>query len=146
MKTNKIINNWIFSTSPFHSPVICTSRKCAWLEVSMFLEESLKGQQCWWAEGVRWLVVAAASPTMGDATSGVGFCLWEGKGKSRGEGGAGRGAGDHRGAERLKVVVAGWGMKRLPVLCCVQRVGQVNLRHWPRRLHLCLDQQIQRLL
>lgn len=34
----------------------------------------------------------------------------------------------------------------LPVLSCVEGVGQVDLWHRPRRLHLSLCQKIQRLL
>lgn len=37
-------------------------------------------------------------------------------------------------------------MKGLPVLSCVEGVGQVDLRHGPRRLHLGFCQQVQRLL
>lgn len=112
----------------------------------MFLEESLKGQQSGWAEGIRGLVIAAASSPVGNATSGEGLRLWKGKHKRRCEGGAGRGAGHHGCAQGLKIIVAGWGMKGLPVLSCVEGVGQVNFGHRPCRLQLCLCQQIQRLL
>lgn len=149
IKANKIINTLLPGTSSFHSPVICTSisyikKMC--LIGSMFLEESLKGQQGGWAEGIRGLVVAVASSPVGDATSGEGLCLWKGKHERGCEGGAGRCAGHHGRAQGLKVIVIGWVVKGLPVLSCVDGVGQVDLWHWPRRLHLRLCQQIQRLL
>ena len=114
-------------------------RKCYCL-----LEESLKGQQGWWTEGVRGLVVAAASSPVCDATGGEGLRLWEGKHKRGREGGAGGGAGHHGCAQGLKVT--GFGVKWLPLLSGVEGVGQVDLGHRARRLHLRLGQQIQRLL
>lgn len=83
---------------------------------------------------------------MGDTTSGEGLCFREAEHERRREGGAGRCAGHYGRAQGLKVIVTGCGVKGLPVLSCVEGAGQVNLWHRPRRLHLGLCQQIQRLL
>ena len=93
------------------------------------MEESLKGQQGGRAERIRGLVVAVASSPVGDATGGEGLRLWEGKHERRREGGAGRCAGHHGRAQGLEVGGGGRGVKGLPVLSCVEGVGQVNLRH-----------------
>lgn len=104
----------------------------------MFLEESLKGQQGRGAEGIGGLVVAVASSPVGDATSGEGFRLGESKDEGGRESGAGRCAGHHRSAQGLKVIVTGCTVKGLPVLSCVEGVGQVDLRHRACRLQLRL--------
>lgn len=112
----------------------------------MFLEEPLEGQQGRGAQGIGGLVVAVASSPVGDATGGEGLRLWKGKHERGREGGEGRRAGHHGRAEGLKVTAADCGVKRLPVLSRVEGAGQVHVWDRPRRLHLRLRQQVQRLL
>lgn len=98
-----------------------------------------QGQEGGGAEGVRRGLVAAAALPVRSGAAGEGVRLGVGEDEGGGVGARARGAGHHRGAERLQLT-AGPGAQRLPVRR-VEGGGsrQVHVRHgarglpWPRR-------------
>lgn len=89
------------------------------------------------------MIVAAAPSLLGYATGSQRLRLWIAEDEGRCVCGAGWGAGDHRGAQGLKVII-GCAVERLPVLG-VHGAGQIDLGHRPGRLHLSLGEERQGL-
>ena len=90
------------------------------------------------------MIVAAAPSLLGYATGRQRLRLRIAEDEGRCVRGAGWGAGDHRGAQGLKVII-GCAVERLPGLG-VQGAGQIYIGHRPGRLHLRLDEERQGLL
>lgn len=103
----------------------------------------LKREECWGIQRIRWLIIAAAAPSMNHATGREDVIFWIGEHKGRRIGSAGRRAGDDWCAKGLQVVISGC-VERLPVLG-VQRTGQVHIRDRASRLEVCFGQDLQRL-
>lgn len=102
-----------------------------------------KSEEGWGIQGIRRVLVAAAAPSMNRPAGGEDVIFWVGEHKGRCVGIAGGGAGDHRCAKGLHVVISRR-VEWLPVLS-VQRTGQVHIRHRAGGLEVCFGKELQRL-